>query len=63
MLGLFSIISALLTKNPCLVKASSTAYEDLIFLLTTLAKVKTDKIDGIEILKCLAVVLVEQSDV
>ena len=63
MLGLFSIISALLTKNPCLVKASSTAYEDLIFLLTTLAKVKTDKIDGIEILKCLAVVLVEHSDV
>ncbi|OGL83405.1 hypothetical protein A3B32_03515 [Candidatus Uhrbacteria bacterium RIFCSPLOWO2_01_FULL_53_9] len=61
-LGLFSIFSALLTKNVCLVKASFRGYEDLIELLHSLTEVRTDHIDGKEFTKSVAVVLVERED-
>ena len=61
-LGLFSIFSALITKNVCLVKASTRGYEDLVYLLDTLNFVKTDKVDGKELAKCIALVLVERNN-
>ena len=63
MLGLFSIISALLTKNPCLVKASSTGYAELVSMLLAFSKVRTNKVDGTEMLKCISVVLIDHADI
>ncbi len=62
MMGLFSIISAVLTKNPCLVKASANSYEELISKLLSFYKIKTDKIDGGDLLKCISVVLLDHND-
>lgn len=61
-LGLFSIFSAILTKNVCLIKASSRGHEDLISLLNVLNMVKTNKIDGKELAKCIALVLIDRND-
>lgn len=61
-LGLFSIFSAILTKNACLVKASSRGFEDLVSLLSVLNLVKTDRVDGKELAKCIALVLVDRND-
>ena len=61
-LGLFSIFSALITKNVCLVKASSKGHETLITLLRTLGSIKTNKVDGKELIKCIAVVLIDRDD-
>lgn len=61
-LGLFSIFSAILTKNVCLIKASSRGYVDLVFLLNVLNLVKTDKVDGKELAKCIVLLLVDRND-
>ncbi len=61
-LGLFSIFSAIITKNVSLVKVSSRGYEDLIDLLELLNKIKTDRIDGKDLAKCIALVLVDRND-
>lgn len=61
-LGLFSILSATITKNVCLAKASSKGYRDLVFLLQTLSKVKTKKVDGKKILETVAVIILDHSD-
>jgi hypothetical protein len=62
-LGLFSIFTCILTKNACLVKASSAGWEELIDFLTTLNQVKTNDIDGRELAQCINVVLLEREDI
>ncbi|OGD63349.1 hypothetical protein A2160_02590 [Candidatus Beckwithbacteria bacterium RBG_13_42_9] len=61
-LGLFSIFSALVTKNVCLVKAPSRGYEQLVDLLNTLNKIKTNKINGAEFTQSIAMVLIDRDD-
>lgn len=62
LLGLYSIIQALLTKNVSLVKASEKAYEELVILLESMAAVNTKKIQGTELLSTITVVLVDRDD-
>ena len=61
-LGLFSILTSTITKNVCIAKASSKGYHDLIFMLETLSRVKTKKVDGSKISETIAVVLIDNSD-
>lgn len=61
-LGLFSIFSALITKNVCLVKASSHGYEQLVELLNSINNVNTDKINGAQITPMIKLILVEAGD-
>lgn len=61
-LGIFSILESLLTKNVNLVKASSKAYEDLITLLDSFNAVSTPKVKGSELVRTIAVILVDRND-
>lgn len=61
-LGLFSIFFSLITKNVCLIKASSKGYEELIFFLETLNNIKTDKIDGKDMIKSVIIILIDNED-
>ena len=61
-LGLFSIFFCLATKNVCLVKAPLRGFEELTGLLETLNEVKTEKIDGRDFSKSVAVLLIENND-
>ncbi|MBN2331243.1 MAG: hypothetical protein JXC85_05510 [Candidatus Aenigmarchaeota archaeon] len=61
-LGIFSVLQALLTKNACLVKASSRSYEDMTALLQSFSEVSTKNLKGNRIAKAVAVVLVERED-
>jgi hypothetical protein len=61
-LGIFSILQALLTKNVCLVKASTKSYEELVLLLESFNKVKTRKLRGTAMAKMVAVILVDRKD-
>ncbi len=61
-LGLFSIFSALLTKNMCLAKASSKGYKDLVYLLYLASKVNTKKISGKDLMRAVTIVLVDNDD-
>jgi len=60
-LGVFSIIQALVTKNVCLVKAPKD-YSSLRDLLISIKKIKTNKILGEELLKCISLIYVEKDD-
>ena len=62
LLGLYSIIQAMLTKNVSLVKASEKAYEELVLLLDSMSAVNTENIQGSELLSTVAVVLVDRND-
>jgi hypothetical protein len=59
-LGMFSIIQSMLTKNVSIVKASSKSYRELLMLLDSLRHVDTGKIRGEDIIKTLAVILVDR---
>lgn len=61
-LGIFSIIQTLLTKNVSLIRASSRAYKEFVKILTTLSETNTGKIKGGEIAKTFAVVLIDKED-
>ena len=62
LLGMYSIIQALLTKNVSLVKAASGAHDELTSLLELLAKVNTKEVDGRELRSTIAVILVDRND-
>ena len=61
-LGIFSVIQALITKNVSIIKTPSN-YELLVNLLMSLEKINTKSISGQEILKCFEVIYVEKSDI
>lgn len=60
-LGIFSVVQALVTKNVCLIKAPHD-YKILRDLLMSFKDVKTGKISGEEFIKCVALVYVERAD-
>lgn len=60
-LGVFSIVQALVTKNLCLIKAPHD-YKILRDLLLSFKEIKTEKITGQEFIKCIALVYVERND-
>ncbi len=62
LLGFYSLFQAMVTKNASIVKPSSRAYKDFIDILVTMNKVNTTKIHGRDLLKSVAVVLVDRSD-
>ena len=59
-LGVFSIIQSLITKNTSLVKASSASNSELVEILEFLRKVETPKINGLQLLDTVAVILVDR---
>ncbi len=61
-LGIFSVLQSLLTKNVSLIKASSKSYQDMLKLLGSFKNVNTAKISGSNILKTIAVLLVDRKD-
>ncbi len=61
-LGLFSIFSALITKNVCLVKASSRGYAELVALLAELSSIQNSPVDVVQLLSCITVVLIDRDD-
>jgi len=61
-LGLYSIIQSMVTKNTSLIKASSHAYKELLLLLDSFNKVDAGKIKGKDIIKTICVVLIDKED-
>ncbi|MBI2577988.1 MAG: hypothetical protein HYV77_04120 [Candidatus Wildermuthbacteria bacterium] len=62
-LGIYSVVLALLTKNVSILKASSHSYQELILLLESFFAVQTQDIKGSDLLDALCVVLVDASDI
>src|SRR3989344_990466 len=63
LLGFYSLFQAMVTKNASIIKPSSRAYQDFIDILATMKKVNTVKVRGEDLLKSVAVVLVDRNDV
>lgn len=61
-LGIFSLIQTILTKNVSLLKASSGAYKELVALLDTFAAFSTEHVNGAEIAQTIQAVLVDNAD-
>ena len=61
-LGIFSVIQALVTKNISIIKTPAN-YKLLVDMLMSLEKINTESISGKEILKCFEVMYVEKSDI
>jgi hypothetical protein len=62
LLGFYSLFQAMVTKNASIIKPSSRAYKDFVDILVTMKKVNTAKIRGKDLLKSVAVVLVDRKD-
>ena len=62
LLGLYSIIQSMLTKNVSLVKAPSQGYEELISILQEISNFNFGNIQGKELLKTICVVLIDRED-
>ncbi len=60
-LGIFSVVQALLTKNLCLIKAPHD-YSLLKNLILSFSDVSTDKISGKDLLNCITLVYVDRND-
>ena len=60
-LGIFSIVQALITKNVCLVKVPYE-YSILKDIIYSMKDVSTNKIKGKELLQCIALVYIEKND-
>ncbi|MFH1285811.1 MAG: acyl-CoA reductase [Candidatus Micrarchaeota archaeon] len=60
LLGFYSLLQALLTKNPCVIKASSRTSTQFVKLLESFARVSTSKVKGSELSKCIEVVVLER---
>ena len=60
-LGIFSAIQSLLTKNVSIIKVPSN-YTLLVDLLTSLENINTEKISGKKMLECFEVLYIEQND-
>ena len=60
-LGIFSAIQSLITKNVSIIKAPSN-YELLVDLIYSLKDINTEKISGQNILKCFEVLYIDKND-
>lgn len=61
-LGILSMVQSLVTKNVSIIKAPLN-YNLLLDLLESFGKVKTDKIDGNDVLKCIEVIYMNHSEI
>lgn len=61
-LGVYSIIQSIITKNVSLVKAPSQGYEELLLLLDSFKEIETKKVKGKELIKSIIVILVDKND-
>lgn len=62
LLGFYSLVQSILTKNVSLVKPSKRAYEELLLLLQSLSFIKTKRIDGKKLLEAIAVILIDHEE-
>ena len=60
-LGVFSVIQAIITKNVSIIKAPSK-YELLLKLIESIKEIKTEKILGSDLIKCIEIVYVDRDD-
>jgi len=60
-LGIFSVVQALITKNVSIIKAPSK-FELLLKLVESMKEIKTEKILGSDLLKCIEIVYVDRDD-
>ena len=60
-LGIFSVVQAIITKNVSIIKAPSQ-YQLLLKLILSIQNIKTEKILGSELIKCIEIVYVDRDD-
>lgn len=60
-LGVFSVVQAIITKNVSIIKAPSN-YELLLKLISSIKEITTEKIQGSNLLKCIEIVYVDRND-
>lgn len=60
-LGVFSVVQALITKNVSIIKAPSK-FELLLKLVESIKEIKTEKISGFDLLRCIEIVYVDRND-
>ena len=60
-LGIFSIVQAIITKNVSIIKAP-TKFQLLLKLIKSIEQIKTEKILGSELIKCIEIVYVDRDD-
>ena len=60
-LGIFSVVQAIITKNVSIIKAPSK-YQLLLKLIQSIQDIKTEKILGSELIKCIEIVYVDHDD-
>lgn len=63
LLGFYSLVQSMLTKNVAIVKPSKRAYKELLLLLASMSTIETRKIKGKELLSTLVVVLLEHEEI
>ena len=61
-LGIFSVLQALITKNVSIIKAPSK-YDLLVKLIASLKDVKTSSINGSDLLNCIEIVYINRDDI
>ena len=60
-LGIFSVVQALITKNVSIIKAPAK-YQLLLKLIQSIQEIKTEKIFGTELIKCIEIIYVDRND-
>ena len=60
-LGIFSVVQALITKNVSMIKAPAK-YQLLLKLIQSIQEIKTKKIFGSELIKCIEIIYVDRND-
>jgi hypothetical protein len=61
-LGIFSVIQAIITKNVSIIKAPSN-YKLLLKLIKSIEKINTEKILGCDLIKCIEIIYVDRNDI
>ena len=60
-LGIFSVVQAIITKNVSIIKAPAK-YQLLLKLIQSIQEIKTEKIFGTELIKCIEIIYVDRND-
>ena len=60
-LGIFSIVQAIITKNVSIIKAPAK-YQLLLKLIESIKEIKTEKILGSQLIKCIEIIYVDRDD-
>ena len=60
-LGIFSVVQAIITKNVSIIKAPAK-YQLLLKLIESIKEIKTEKILGSQLIKCIEIIYVDHDD-